>query len=146
MQSDAEAIASLSHIGVVVEDVDKIYEFLSSIWNIDPSQTLEYSPRKDEMVVGEPFRLKLAFAKLGPVVLELIQPLSKGSLWSQFLEDTGEGIHHIAFNVSNYDEMVSKLQEQGSKMVVGGKRRGTRWCYFETKPGSIIVEFRDEYR
>ncbi|TET17023.1 MAG: VOC family protein [Dehalococcoidia bacterium] len=148
MPSDTGAIAlpsSIDHLGVVVKDIDKTIEFLSSMWGLGPWQSLEYSPHKDEIIVGEPFKIKIACAKLGPVVLELIQPLEGRSLWSQFLETKGEGLQHVAFNLSNWDEMVSKLRERGSKMVAGGVFGGKRWCYFDTKPGGIIVDFMDNF-
>jgi len=36
---------------------------------------------------------------------------------------------------------VAKLKQQGGKMVAGGVYEGKRWCYFDTKPGGILVEF-----
>ncbi len=144
MPSDTGAVAlpaSIDHIGVVVEDIDKTMEFLSSIWGLGPWQTVEVSFGKDRLIVGEPFRQKLAWAKLGSTTVELIQQIEGGGPWPEFLKTSGEGVHHIAFKLSNYDEMVSKLQEQGSKMVAGGVYEGKRWCYFDTKPGGILVEF-----
>jgi len=138
-------LSNLSHIGVVVKDVDKTVEFLSSIWDIGPVQFADYSPQKHEMIVGKPFKIKMGFVDLGSVKLELIQPLDE-SLWFQFLETKGEGVQHIAFGVSNYDEVVSKVQEQGHPMVSSGSYKGLRWCYFDTKPGGIMVEFRDEHK
>jgi len=144
MPSDAGAVAlpaSIDHIGVVVEDIDKTMEFLSSIWGLGPWQTLEVSFGRDRLIVGEPFRQKLAWAKLGPTTLELIQQIEGGGPWPEFLKTSGEGVHHIGFKLSNYDEMVSKLQQHGGKMVVGGVYEGKRWCYFDIKPGGILVEF-----
>jgi len=120
MPSDAGAVAlpaSIDHIGVVVEDIDKTMEFLSSIWGLGPWQTLEVSLGRDRLIVGEPFRQKLAWAKLGPTTLELIQQIEGGGPWPEF------------------------LQQQGGKMVVGGVYEGKRWCYFDIKPGGILVEF-----
>lgn len=145
MSLDIVALPSPNHIGVVVKDVDKTTKFLSSMWGLGPWHTLDCKARKDDMIVGEPFRLKIAFAKLGSTVLELLQPVEGNSIWAQALETEGEGIHHIAFSVSNWDEMVSKLQERGGKMVGGAIFDGKRWCYFDTKPGGIIVEFMDNY-
>jgi len=145
MALDIVALPSPNHIGIVVKDADETTKFLSSMWGLGSWQTFEYSPHKDEMIVGEPFRLKIAFAKLGAVVLELLQPVKGDSIWAQALETKGEGVHHIAFSVSNWDEMVSKLQGQGGRMVVGAIFEGKRWCYFDTKPGGIIVEFMDNY-
>lgn len=137
-------ISALSHVGIVVKDVDKTIKFLSSIWDIGPTQTIVYSPSKEELIVGEPFTAKIGYINLGTVTLELVQPLKGESLWSDFLKAKGEGIQHIAFVVSNYDEVVSKVQEQGNKMVVGGVFKGKRWCFFDTKPG-IVIEISDNF-
>ena len=142
MPSDTGATSqpTLYHIGVVVKDIDKTAEFLSSILGIGPWDVEEYSPREDELMVGEPFKQKAAMAKLGPVELELLEQLEGGDVWLEFLKTSGEGVHHICFTVPNWEEMVSKLKEQGSRMVAGGIFHGKRWCYFDTEPGGIIVE------
>lgn len=153
MQSDTGAIvqSSLDHIGVVVKDIDKTVEFLSSILGLGPwkiFEGIEYykdEMRVDELGVGEPFRLKLAFAKLGTTVVELLQPLDGRSVYSQFLQTKGEGLHHIAFSVSNWDDAASKLEERGARIVAGGFAEGKRWAFFETKPGGIIVEPLDNF-
>jgi len=143
MPSDTGAVAlpAPNHISVVVEDIDKTMEFLSSTWGLGPWQTVEISLGKDELMVGGPFRQRVAQAKLGPITLELIQQLEGGGPWPEFLKTKGEGLHHIGFSISNWDEMVSKLKQQGAKMVAGGIYKGKRWCYFDTKPGGILVEF-----
>jgi len=146
MPSDTGAVAlpALSHISVVVEDIDETMEFLSSIWGLGPWQVVEISLGKDELMVGEPFRQKVAWAKLGAITLELIQQLEGGGPWPEFLKTKGEGLHHIGFSISNWDEMVAKLKKRGAKMVVGGTYQGKRWCYFNIKPGGIVVEFGEK--
>jgi len=95
------------------------------------------------MIAGEPFRLKVAHAKLfGSLMLELIQPVGT-SLWSEFLKTHGEGLHHIAYDVSNWQDMVSKLEAQGARMMVGAVVWGKHFCYLDTKPGGIIVELAE---
>jgi catechol 2,3-dioxygenase-like lactoylglutathione lyase family enzyme len=145
IESNFQTINNLSHVGFVVKDIDRTIEFISSIWDIGPSQKLDYSPSKDEIIAGEPFSLKVGFVNLGVVMLELIQPVSE-SLWSQFLKEHGEGIQHIAFGVSNYDEIVSRFLKRGHPMVTSASYKGLRWCYFQTQPGGILVEFRDEFK
>ena len=137
---NALTLPSPSHIGVVVRDMDKTIEFLSSIFGLGPWQTIEYSPSQEDLTVGKPFRQMVAHAKLGSTVLELVQQLEGGGPWPEFLESKGEGLHHIAFTISNYDEMVAGLQEQGFKMISGGIYQGKHWSYFATTPGGIVVE------
>ena len=143
-KTDGVDLPPPSHIGVVVKEMDKTIEFLSSIWGLGPWETFEYAPHQDELLVGKPFRQKVAQAKLGSTALELIEQLEGGGPWPEFLESKGEGLHHIAFTISNYDKMVARLEGQGAKMIAGGTFQGKRWCYFVTAPGGIIVEFGEK--
>lgn len=138
-------LTNLSHLGIAVKDAEKTAGFLSSIWNIGTPEVFDYEPKKEEMIFGEPFKVRLVFIKFGAIPIELLQPLDDKSIWSQFIKAKGEGIHHIAFGVSNYDEMVSKMQKQGYPMLVAASFQGCRWCYFDTSPGGIVIEFREEY-
>ena len=146
MEPKIQNVSNLSHIGFVVEDVDKTIESLSNLWDIGPAKKVDYAVSQDEVIAGEPFSLKVGFVNLGTVMLELIQPVSSGSLWAKFLEEHGEGIQHMAFGVSNYDEVVSSFLEKGRIMVTSASYRGLRWCYFQTQPGGMLVEFRDEFK
>jgi len=56
-------LSCCSHVGVVAKDADKTAEFLSSL-GIGPWHVFDYVTSKDEMVVGEPFSLKIASARL----------------------------------------------------------------------------------
>lgn len=131
------------HIGVVVRDVDKTTKFLSSALGLGPWEIMETAQGKDVVMVGGAIKQKLAMTQLGPTVLELIQQLEGKGVWTEFLEKNGEGVHHIAFNVPNWDEMVSRLKEHGSKLVAGGIFQGKRWCYFDTEPGGLVIEFME---
>jgi len=149
MQSDAGLIPIPSlpeHIGIVVRDIDKTIEFLSSTYAIGRSQIVgEYTPRNEELIVGRDFKVKVATVEMGSIKLELLQPLEEKSIVAQFLKAKGEGLHHIAFFVSNFDEVISKLKAQGVEMLVGGRVGGLRWAYMNTdaKPGGIITEFSE---
>ncbi len=144
------SLTNLAHIGIVVKDVGKTVEFISSIWDIGTPEIFDYSPTNELVArkpfAGKPFSMRVAFIKFGTVMIELLQPLDKGSLYYDFIETKGEGIHHIAWGVSNYDELVSKLKKQGHKMLIEASYKGERWCYFDTSPGGMVLEFREEYR
>ena len=70
-------------------------------------------------------------------------PNSVPEVKTKMLETKGEGLCAIAYPVSNYDEVVSRLQEQGSKMVISAIAEGKRWCYFDTRPGGILLELQE---
>jgi methylmalonyl-CoA/ethylmalonyl-CoA epimerase len=139
-------MTNLSHVGVAVKDAEKTIKFISSIWNIGTPIISDYEPKKEELIAGEPFKVRLVFIKFGTMTIELLQPLDNKSIWSKFIAEKGEGIHHVAYGVSNYDEMVSALQKQKHPLLVAASFQGERWCYFDTHPGGMVIEFREEYK
>jgi len=144
------SLSNLAHLGIVVKDAEKTTELISSIWNIGTPEVFVYSPT-NELVdgspfAGKPFTMKVVFIKFGTLMIELIQPLDQDSLYYDFIKNKGEGIHHIAWGVSNYDELVSIFKTQGHKMLIEATYKGERWCYFDVNPGSMVLEFREEYR
>ncbi|MGD0863368.1 MAG: VOC family protein [Candidatus Limnocylindrales bacterium] len=138
-------LTNLSHVGIAVKDAEKTVQFLSTIWNIASPEIYDYEPKKEELFVGQSFKARLVWLTLGPLRIELLQPLDDRSIWSKFIAEKGEGIHHIAFGVSNYDDMVEKFRSQGHKMLVSAVFNGDRWCYFDTAPGGAVIELREEY-
>ncbi|MCL1838049.1 MAG: VOC family protein [Propionibacteriaceae bacterium] len=138
-------LTNLSHVGIAVKDAAKTVEFLSSIWNIGKPEVFEYYPKQEEMFFGEAFGARLVWIKFGPLTLELLEPLDDKSVWSKFIEEKGEGIHHFALGVSNYDEMVEKFEALGHTLLVSAVFEGERWCYYETGPGGMVIELREEY-
>ncbi len=155
----ALALPNPDHIGIVVKDVDKTVEYLSYVGIPGPWKIFYHTAGADGLMVGKPFKIRIAAAKVGSVVFELIQPIDNDSLWAQFLENRGEGLQHIAFSISNFDAWVSRLQAQGSTIVVGGRvsvqkddntieafgnPNGDRWCYLENRSrGGIVIELMD---
>lgn len=148
MQSESGAIALPPpfKISAVVKDIDKTIEFLSGSVGLGPWEIFDFAPQKDELMVGEPCKIKVAWANVGEsLVYELHQPLEGRSVWSQFLETKGEGLHLLAYSVpSTWEEIVKKLQAQGATMLAGGTYEEKRWCYLETRPGGIRIELTEE--
>lgn len=128
-------------IGVVVEDLDKAINNLTNIFGIGPFRVIDWPPedRTDiqKYYHGEPadFTARMAFTELGPVELELIQPVSGISIWDEFLQESGGGIHHIRFNVEDIDSVQTYLDGQGitSAQHGSGIRPGTTWMNFASK-------------
>jgi len=138
----AAALPSAMQIGVVVKDIADTTKFLTSIWGLGPWDIKELSYTKDNLTVGEPFKIKVAYTHLGGAKLELIQPLEGKSIFSDFLAAKGEGLFNINFHLANYDEMMSKLEEYQGKLILEIVKT-KRYSYFETKPGGIVVEFAE---
>lgn len=137
-------LTDLLHIGVAVKDAEKTVQALSRIWGLADPEIFDYEPKEGELIVGQSFKVRVVSFQLGPVRIELLQPLDDLSIWAKFIDDRGEGIHHVAFGVSHYDETVDKFKAEGHKMLASASFNGTRWCYLEMAAGGIVIELAEE--
>jgi methylmalonyl-CoA/ethylmalonyl-CoA epimerase len=136
-----EIFNNFVQVGIVVMDIERSIRNLSKIFGIEPFRVIDWPPMDREDIerfyYGEPsvFTARMAFAELGPIELELIQPLEGESIWADFLQTHGEGIHHIRFNVDEIEGVINYLSEHGveSAQHGSGLRPGTKWVNFNTQ-------------
>lgn len=116
---------SIIQIGFVVNDAVKMAKRYSEIFGIGPWNFIEGKVR-DCILHGKTLRnidcgLRLAMADLGRIQLELIQPMYGPSTHMSFLQEQGEGIHHISFGaVEGHDQIISGLTARGIGIEMQG--------------------------
>ena len=124
------------HLGIIVRDIAMSSEKMAAFFGIEkPDWFLNegYDTAGTELR-GNPTeaRAKLAFFNCGQVELELIEPDEKPSTWREFLDEHGEGIHHIAFIVNGMEMMVDGFEKAGFPLIQKGEFEGGRYAYMET--------------
>jgi methylmalonyl-CoA/ethylmalonyl-CoA epimerase len=72
---------------------------------------------------------KAAFFDLGPVQMELIEPVGAPSTWEEFLRTHGEGLHHIAFKTRNMGDVQEFLASRGMETIQQGGWDGGQYAY-----------------
>ena len=137
-----QMFADFVQIGIVVRDLDRTVKALTEVYGLGPFRFITYPPPgRDADELGLTYREqpgsfshRIAFAKLGPVELEVVQPLEGESALTEFLEKHGEGIQHIRFNVPDLEPVLAYLAGHGihQAMSGGGIRPGTRWVHLDT--------------
>jgi len=139
----------LVQIGIVVADRDRTTHLLASLFGIGPFRFVEWPDRPESKYcyrdVEEHIRIKQAFVQLGDVEVELIQPLEGRNAYQDFLDQTGGGIHHVLFEVSDIDPVIRELAKSGVNVLQSGTgiRPGTRWALMDTqKLIGFLVELR----
>ena len=127
-------------VGVVVRDLEKSMKELTALFGIGPFRVVDCPPvgRESQQFLNGRlvrFRTRQAFADMGSVELELIQPVEGDTIWSAFMAAHGPGIHHIRFNTENLEEVITHLAGQGIPVTQEGAgiREGTRWVNFDTE-------------
>jgi len=104
----------IEHIGIAVKSIDayiKMYE-----------QLLDTPCYKLETVETE--GVKTAFFRVGPNKIELLEATKPDSPIAKFIEKKGEGIHHIAYAVSNVREEMERLKNLGFEVLGAEPKNG----------------------
>ena len=104
----------IEHIGIAVKDIEASNEVFSTLFN-KPHYKMEAV--ESEGVIT-------SFFKCGPNKIELLQATNKDSPIAKFIEKKGEGIHHIAFAVSDIDKEIERLSKAGFKMIHEKPKKG----------------------
>lgn len=136
-------------IGIVVADRARTTQALTSLFGIGPFRFVEWPDRAGSKYyyrgVEEQIRIRQAFVQLGDVEVELIEPLEGRSGYKDFLDQTGGGIHHVLFEVSDIDPVIQELARSGVTVLQSGTgiRPGTRWALLDTRELlGFLVELR----
>ena len=143
----------VAQVGFIVRDIEttkkKFAEFLGV--PVPPTQPCgDYAVTKT-LVDGQPApeaNSKLAFFDMENIQLELIEPNGVKSTWQDFLDQHGEGIHHIAFGIKCTDEKLVTLEGMGFKCVQRGKYGdgGGEYAYIDaTDELKCIIETLESY-
>jgi len=84
----------------------------------------------------------LSIAYLRDTQLELIEPLRGESPYSEFLAAKGPGLHHVAFDVPDFDATVAALGDAGLELLAEGRvGPGSRFAYFDCEAiGASVIE------
>ncbi|NNM18154.1 MAG: methylmalonyl-CoA epimerase [Croceitalea sp.] len=128
----------IEHIGIAVKSLDdsnKLFEKLLG------------SPHyKIEEVASEGVRT--SFFKSGPNKIELLEATDADSPIAKYLEKKGEGVHHVAFAVTDIKAEIARLKGEGFVVLNEEPKKGAdnKWVAFlhpKTTNG-VLVELCQE--
>ncbi len=141
----------LHHLGIPVFDLDKSLEDYQSLGNatFQPEFRIDSSQNEEYLVYGEtPDPVVItrgAMGRVGPVGVELLQPIQGETVHKELLESTGEGIGHIAYTVENLEEETTRMVDKGFPIILAitpkGQEKRTA-VYFDTREkfSNLITE------
>ncbi len=84
--------------------------------------------------------MRLAFIETGAVQIEFIEPLEGDNIYSEFLEEKGEGLHHLLFRVADPLGVAQELEVDITQSGGSTLDPGALWAYLDTEGllGTII--------
>ncbi len=133
-------LEAVHQIGIVVKDIDVSVERYWKEFGIGPWQIFTFGPGAKKLTYhGEPsaFALKIAMAQVGPLLIELLQPLSGSTPHQDFLDQKGEGLQHLGVFVPSLEQAAAVMHTLGYKEISGaygfGREGDGAAAYFDTE-------------
>ncbi len=139
---------TIVQVAIVTRDIEASARRWAAVLGMPVPAITTTRPGQEVRVVykGKPSsgRARLAFFRLGQVVLELIEPVGGDTSWKQFLDEHGEGVQHLGFQVENLDEAIARAARLGMPVLHRGRydRDNGDYVYIDSeKPLGVTVEF-----
>jgi methylmalonyl-CoA/ethylmalonyl-CoA epimerase len=127
-------------VGILVRDMEDAARKLEKLIGIGPFEILEpeYRDLTFQGKVGK-FKIKIGLARAGPVQIELMQPLYGETIYDEFIQRKGYGLHHLGIKTDNMEQSVKEMQEKGFRVIQSGNRPGVKWAYLSTETEVGVV-------
>ena len=130
---------TIRQICLVVRDLDRALAQWSAL-GIGPWRVHDLGPNwvSDMRFRGQPqlTAVKFAAADSGNLNFELIEPGDEPNVYTEHLDQRGEGLHHLGYFVDDLDEAISAMRALGHEAVQTGRGLGVdgdgAYAYFDT--------------
>ncbi len=128
----------VEHIGIAVKSLEVSISLFEKLLN-----TTCY---KTELVESE--QVNTAFFKKGETKIELLESLTADGVIAKFIEKKGEGMHHIAFDVTDIEAEMERLQAEGFILLNEKPKQGADnklVCFLHPKTtNGVLIELCQE--
>lgn len=125
---------SIEHIGIAVNDLATAVTMYERL--------LQTGCYKYETVESE--GVTTAFFNTGTTKIELLESVSEAGPIYKFLQQRGEGLHHIAFAVNDINSEIQRLKNEGFQFISEQPKKGADnklVCFIHPRSaGGVLIE------
>ena len=100
-------IKRFNHIGIAVKNLDRTVEFFEKTYGAKLLCRKKFEDQKIES----------AFVLIGEAKFELTVSLDPQSVIAKFIENRGEGIHHVSLEVDQFEQVIKEFKAQGLRVM-----------------------------
>ena len=127
-------ITKINHIGIAVNNIEESLKLYTEVLGL----------KLGVIEVVEDQNAKTAIIPVGESKIELIESTDPGGTIAKFIESRGEGIHHLALEVSNIEETLKTVAAKGIALIDEKPRKGvedTNIAFLHPRgTGRVLIE------
>ena len=131
--SDTCTVNYVDHVGLAVKDIQAALELFQDVFGAPPAEITEMPDQG----------IRATLLQVGQTRLELLEPLTADSPVGRFIEQRGEGLHHLALNVNNVGQDLEVVKARGLRVIDRTPREGLTGMVAFIHPestGGILME------
>ena len=126
--SEVCTINHLDHVGVAVKDIEVALAFFGKAFGVPDA----------DVVLMEDQGVRACLIEVGQTRLELMEPTGPESGVGRFIERRGEGLHHLALNVTDISGKLRTLRTLGGDLIDPAPREGLSGTIAFLHPRSVF--------
>lgn len=119
----------IEQVALIVKDLDKTMETWWKMFGVGPWHVYTYGkPLVKKMTYGgkpAEYKMRIALAQLSPSMrIELIEMLEGETIYADFVEEHGYGLHHVAVLVDDMQAAIGEAEAAGIPVIQDGQGFG----------------------
>ncbi|MDR2894785.1 MAG: methylmalonyl-CoA epimerase [Alistipes sp.] len=107
-------ISHIEHLGIAVKSLEEAIPYYEKVLGLKCYNIEEVADQK----------VRTAFFKVGDTKIELLEPMNEESTIAKFIENRGEGVHHVAFAVKGIEGALAEVEAAGVRLIDKTPRAG----------------------
>jgi len=131
----------VAQVALIVPNLEEAVEQYWKLFGIGPWHFYTYGrPLVKHMTRrGQPtdYKMRVALSQLGPTRIELIEILEGDTVYAEFVQEHGYGVHHFGVLVDDMDQALAQAEEAGLTMTMDGAGFGRHgdghYAYLDTE-------------
>lgn len=133
-------ITKIDHIGIAVKNVEESLKVYCNAMGLK----IEDIERETVAAQG----VKVAMIPVGESRIELLEPTNPQSPIARFINEKGEGIHHLALGVDDINAALESLKGKGFPLIDTTPRSGaggSKIAFMHPKATKALLEFVEHH-
>ncbi len=126
-------ITKINHIGIAVTSIDSMLKIYTDWLGL----------KVEDIEIVEDQKAKTAIIPVGESRIELVESTAPDGVIARFIEKRGEGLHHLALEVTDIQDAIETLEKKGVTLVDKKPRKGvedTKIAFLHPKEPKVLLE------
>ena len=126
-------ITKVNHIGIAVNNIEEALKLYTAVLGLKVKGT--------EIVAEQ--KVRTAIIPVGDTKIELLESTDPEGTIAKHIEKRGEGLHHLAFEVTDIKGALEELKKKGIALIDEKPRKGvenTNISFLHPKGTKVLME------